>query len=183
MDRIRRLLGVKSQTPRRGQSMVELALVLPIFLLMLFGLVDMGRLVYANSTLSQAARESTRLAVVQASWVGSTAADCNQPGGPVCPADEAELRANVLAAANRMMTGVGTITADDLHISCTLEDAAAPSGEWTSPPHGCGTASVRQAPRSRVSVRIAMDFDAITPLLGQIFSSLSLSGSATMTIH
>lgn len=182
MDRIRRLLGVKSQTPRRGQSMVELALVLPIFLLMLFGLVDMGRLVYANSTLSQAAREGTRLAAVQASWLGSTDAACDQPGGPVCPADEAELRANVLAATNRMMTGVGAITAGDLHISCTTATASTPSGDWTSPPHSCATAANRVS-GSNVSARIAMDFDAITPLLGQIFSSLSLSGSATMTIH
>jgi Flp pilus assembly protein TadG len=182
MHRIRCLLGIKSQTPQRGQSMVEFALILPIFLLMLFGLVDMGRLVYANTALSQAARESTRLAAVQASWVGSTDAACNQAGGPVCPANEAELRANVLVAANRMMTAVGTIAVGDLHIGCTTETASTPSGAWTSPPLSCATAANR-VPGSNVSARIAMDFDPITPLLGQIFSSLSLSGSATMTIH
>jgi hypothetical protein len=149
---------------------------------MLFGLVDMGRLVYANSTLSQAARESARLAAVQASWVGSTDPSCNQAGGPICPANEAALRANVLAAANRMMTGVGTITAGDLHIGCTTASASPPSGAWTSPPYSCATAANR-ASGSNVSTRIAMEFDTITPLLGQIFSSLNLSGSATMTIH
>jgi hypothetical protein len=162
---------------------VEFALVIPIFLLMLFGLVDMGRLVYANTTLSQAAREGARLAAVEVYWVGSTATGCNAPGGPVCPANEAALRANVLVAANRMMTAVGTIPSSGLHISCTAASASPPSGAWTSPPQGCSSASIRQAAGSRVSVRIAMTFQPITPLIGQFFNSINLSGSATMSTN
>lgn len=169
---------------RRGQSMVEFALIVPIFLLMLFGLVDMGRLVYANTTMSQAAREATRLASVQAYWVGNTTdPGCGQPAGPICPADEATLKANIVDAANRMMEPFGSIAASDVHISCTLAGASTPSGEWTSPPNGCSTAAVRQAAASRISVRIAMDFEPITPLIGQFFSSIELSGSTTMTIN
>ena len=41
-----------------GQSLVEFALVFPVFLLLIFGLIDMGRFAYMNSTLSQAAREA-----------------------------------------------------------------------------------------------------------------------------
>ena len=48
----------RGRRPRsRGQSLVEFALVIPIFLLLLFGLIDGGRLVYQHSVLSQAARE------------------------------------------------------------------------------------------------------------------------------
>lgn len=48
----------------RGQSLVEFALVIPIFLLVLVGLFDMGRAVFYYNTISNAAREAVRLAIV-----------------------------------------------------------------------------------------------------------------------
>ena len=49
---------------RRGQSMVEFALILPIFILLLVGIFDLGRAVYAYNTINNAAREAGRLAIV-----------------------------------------------------------------------------------------------------------------------
>ncbi len=57
----------------RGQSLVEFSLILPLFLLAFFGLIDGARLVYFNSTLSQAVREAARTGAVEAYWLGSTA--------------------------------------------------------------------------------------------------------------
>ena len=48
----------------RGQALVEFALVIPIFLLLLVGLFDLGRAVFAFNTLTNAAREGARLAIV-----------------------------------------------------------------------------------------------------------------------
>ncbi len=48
-----------------GQSLVEFALVIPIFLLLLFGLFDVGRLVYVNNAVSEGAREAARYGSVQ----------------------------------------------------------------------------------------------------------------------
>jgi Flp pilus assembly protein TadG len=48
----------------RGQSMVELALVLPVFILLLVAIFDLGHVVWANDTLSNAAREAARFAIV-----------------------------------------------------------------------------------------------------------------------
>ncbi len=48
----------------RGQTMVEFALVFPVFLLLLFGVLDFGRVVYAYNTISNAAREGARAAVI-----------------------------------------------------------------------------------------------------------------------
>lgn len=59
--RIKRL----SRRRTRGQSLVEFALVIPLFLFVLFGLIDMGRLVYINNALSQGAREAARWGSVQ----------------------------------------------------------------------------------------------------------------------
>ena len=49
---------------RRGQAMVEFALVIPIFLLIFVALFDLGRAVFAYNTLTNAAREGVRLAIV-----------------------------------------------------------------------------------------------------------------------
>ena len=44
--------------------MVEFALVIPIFLLLLVALFDLGRAVFAYNTLTNAAREGARMAIV-----------------------------------------------------------------------------------------------------------------------
>lgn len=54
--------GVEHQ---HGQSLVEFALVFPVFLLLIIGLVDVGRLVYINNALSEGAREGARWGSVQ----------------------------------------------------------------------------------------------------------------------
>ncbi|KPJ50401.1 MAG: hypothetical protein AMJ38_01880 [Dehalococcoidia bacterium DG_22] len=51
----------------RGQSLVEFALVLPIFLLVLFAIVDFGMAFHAWITVTNSAREGARLGAVRAS--------------------------------------------------------------------------------------------------------------------
>jgi Flp pilus assembly protein TadG len=46
-----------------GQSMVEFAILAPIFFLLLLGTIDLGRAIYIYNTISDAAREGTRAAV------------------------------------------------------------------------------------------------------------------------
>jgi len=46
--------------PERGAVAVEFALLLPILLLILFGIIDFGRAFNAQITLTQAAREGVR---------------------------------------------------------------------------------------------------------------------------
>jgi Flp pilus assembly protein TadG len=48
----------------RGAAAVEFALVFPLLLLIVFGIIDFGRLLNAQITLTQAAREGARLAAV-----------------------------------------------------------------------------------------------------------------------
>lgn len=52
------------RTPTRGQSLAEFALVLPVFLLILMALFDVGRAVFAYNGLTNAVREGARLAIV-----------------------------------------------------------------------------------------------------------------------
>lgn len=49
---------------QRGQALVEFALILPLLMLVLFGIVEFGRAWNAKQVLTDAAREGARLAVV-----------------------------------------------------------------------------------------------------------------------
>jgi Flp pilus assembly protein TadG len=53
-------LHIKNQ----GQTLVEWALVLPVLLLLIMGVLDLGRAVYYNSVLYSAAREGARYGIV-----------------------------------------------------------------------------------------------------------------------
>ena len=50
----------------RGQALVEFALVFPLLMLLVFALIDLGRVVYAHNTIAEAAREAARWGSVQA---------------------------------------------------------------------------------------------------------------------
>src|SRR5690348_2791560 len=47
----------------RGQTLVEFALILPIFILLLLGILDLGRAVFNSSTMNNAAREAARVGI------------------------------------------------------------------------------------------------------------------------
>lgn len=50
----------RSGTGERGAAMVEMAIVLPVLLLLVFGIIDFGRLYNTQVTLTHAAREGIR---------------------------------------------------------------------------------------------------------------------------
>ena len=49
--------------PQRSQAIVEFAVVAPVLLLLLFGVVDFGRVIYVYITLNQAVTEGARTAI------------------------------------------------------------------------------------------------------------------------
>jgi hypothetical protein len=167
----------------RGQTLVEFTIVIFPFFLLLCGLFDAGRAVYMNSVLSQAAREGARLGAVEAGWMGSTAQGCNSTGGPRCPADLDVLKADVLAAVNRNVTPFGPVVSARLYISCDVEGTE-PSGNWTF--QSCThNVPINQSDQTRnvVSVRVELQYEAITPVVGQLISPVWLAGSASMVIN
>jgi Flp pilus assembly protein TadG len=58
---------------RRGQAAVETALVLPIFLVVLMGIIECSRALYAYSVVSNAAREGARYGIMHPTWTNSNA--------------------------------------------------------------------------------------------------------------
>lgn len=85
----------------RGQALVEFALVLPILLLLMMALFDFGRAVFAFNTVSNAARDGARLAIVDQSQTGGVydaaqAAADQATGLGLDPSDPNEIQVSFL---------------------------------------------------------------------------------------
>jgi hypothetical protein len=97
---MRTLRPLLSGRNRRGQSLVEFALILPILLILLLGILDFGRAVAAYNSVSNGARSGVRVAIVNQDLPAIEAAveseafglsdvdvtfDTNVEGVPACP--------------------------------------------------------------------------------------------------
>lgn len=160
-----------------GQGLVEFALVIPVFLMLLFGLIDGSRLVFQHSILSQAAREGARTASVEASWMGKSGSGCGTTGGPTCPANATALKADVLAATNRMIQPFTAVTDSNLYLRCDPAGGT-PTGDWTGP-SGCANPTTGNV----ASVRVESTFMPITPIVSGILGSIPISAAASMVIN
>lgn len=82
----------------RGQSLVEFALILPVFLVFLAAALDLGRVFYANITLNNAAREGAfQAAITPALYVENQ--PCNQTTNRVVCRIQNETTGSMIAIA------------------------------------------------------------------------------------
>ena len=65
--------GRGQERAQAGQSLTELSIALVLFLVLAFGIVDAGRLIYAYNVVSSSAREGVRWAAVRGGASGSAA--------------------------------------------------------------------------------------------------------------
>ncbi|HUS69434.1 MAG TPA: TadE/TadG family type IV pilus assembly protein [Anaerolineae bacterium] len=96
----------------KGQGMAELALALPILLMVVFGMVEMARLVQTYLAVQHAAREGARYAVVglpsEQECAVALHADPNDPcqarlvNGDICPTEYSGFRAEEIKAKARL---------------------------------------------------------------------------------
>ena len=86
----------RSRRSDSGEALLEMALVLPILLVLSMGMLDFGRAFHAKSVLDQAAREGARVAVVS--------------GTPQTGPDVAAVQTRVATfmTSSGFTTGVGT---------------------------------------------------------------------------
>jgi Flp pilus assembly protein TadG len=133
-----------------GQSLVELALILPVMLLLFAGALDLGRVFYSQITIENAAKEGALEAARN-----PTSFDNTKP----CDKDTNRVLCLVLNEAKGSMY---EITAADVTLACS------PSPCPTSPSLG-----------DTVTVRVAGHFTLLTPLLAQIVGpTVTLSASS-----
>ncbi|HAA38201.1 MAG TPA: pilus assembly protein TadG [Firmicutes bacterium] len=89
----------------RGQAVVEAAVVLPIILLLLLGMVEVGRICNAYLLVTQAARQGARYGAVGASDAEIT----DRIASAVNPLNPAELTVTITPAGERQ-------SGEDLHL-------------------------------------------------------------------
>ena len=67
-----------SSRRRRGAAAAEFAVVLPVFLLVTFGILEFGRMIMVQQVLTNGAREGARLACIDGSSVTDVETTMNQ---------------------------------------------------------------------------------------------------------
>lgn len=119
MLRLRRRRAAGS-TGHRGQSLVEFALVFPVFVLLLSGMIDFGMGLYSYMTIINAARDGARLGATACS-----AGPCSSAVSARVTAAAGGLAPSVtVACTNAAGTGVNCATGPtDSHGSVTVTAA------------------------------------------------------------
>ena len=163
----------RSRRGSAGQALVETALILPLFLTLLLGIVDMGRAVWATTSLASAAREAARYAIVH----GGTASNTYPvgPAGPeaVIPTASQSCPHPSPSKQSIINAGVAAAIAGGSNVTVTVCYGSGCSGNTDT------TNNVRGQP---ITVVVSSNVDLVLPsLLGR--SSFNLSGSSTMVVN
>ena len=138
-----------------GQAMVEFALVLPIFAILFFGVIDLGMGIYKWNGTSQAAREIARAASVH---------PCVDPNA--CSLGDSPEVLAVIATQKQLIPGLQNPT-----FRCVRPDGSLISGSGD----GC-------APGYSVRVTIIAPYNPVLPLLG-FTGPWNLQSSSTIKIQ
>ena len=139
----------------RGQALVEFALVFPLFMLLLFGVIDVGRLVYVYNAISQGAREGSRY--------GSVAGfgDSCALGRDACVLAEVQGRmaavpVSTVTVTCERQTGLGTVVIANAD-QCNANDF--------------------------LVVRVDTPVGLFTPVIAQIIGPISVRGDARVIVN
>ena len=142
-------------TQRRGQTLVEFALILPIFLLLLVGIFDFGRAIYAYNTVSNAAREGGRLAIVDQTL--------------------ADIQAHAAQHAASLQVAEADVYVDyRAQATPELENSCGPSGTYVGTDAAVGCIAV---------VRVPYTYNAATPLIGNLVGPILVTGETRFRVE
>ncbi len=156
-------MHIREQLRRRrertlGQSLVEFALILPVFLVILSAAIDLGRLAYARVTIANVAREAS----FQAAQT-PTSYQAGQPCPTVDPAtgDVPETNLVVCRAVLESTGSIVTVSPSDITLTC------APS---------CS-----EAMGNTVTVTATGRFTLLTPVMAAFFGGTTITFSSSAT--
>jgi PKD repeat protein len=137
----------------RGQALVEFALLLPVFLLLLVVAVDFGRLFFTYIQINNAAREGANYAI-------------HDPTNTVAIKNQAIGEKNAQAQVGENAINLATSCANEfgVAISCALAEGGTGSG-------------------STITVTVNEPFRFLTPVIGAILgNTIQMNASATATV-
>ncbi len=161
---------------RRGQSLVEMALISPFLIMVLLTVIDCGRAAYDYSTLAAAAREGARTAIT----TGNNRPDNNRVIGAVVQnAFGLALSAgscvnDTPAPSPSMSPNTGFVYVGGGNGNATPN---APSGQAPAAAGGCQAVVPSYAGHNPLTVTIRYSFMPLTPFGSQFFP-----GGIVMTV-
>jgi hypothetical protein len=163
--------------------MVEFAIVAPLLLLLIFGIVDFGRVIYVYITLNQAVNEAVRVAVRDSPLLPTntdveTAARIHAvdvslanpcPNGPVTAAAPPANQGSIYITEPNPPSTVETL-------SPTLDNA--PGGQMWGFDNGTCSATNPANNHAPLQVTIRYNFVPITPFIKQFASNIIIEAAA-----
>ncbi|TMB89969.1 MAG: pilus assembly protein [Chloroflexi bacterium] len=166
-------MGAVRGRGQSSQSMVEFALVAPLLLLLLFGIVDFGRVIYTYVTINQAVNEGVRTAIRDSALLPTNAdveTAVKQHAVDVVLANPCP-NGPITAATPPPNQGWVYITEPDPPstpeaLSPTLQDA--PGGQMWAFSTGSCSATNPAHDHAPLQVSIRYNFVPFTPLIRQI---------------
>jgi PKD repeat protein len=157
MYRLATRLRTHLHSRTRGQSLVEFALILPVFFTLTAAAIDLGRVYYSSITVNDAAREGVLEAAKNpGSYIANT--DCTA-------ANKLDNRV-MCRTLNEARGGFVTVSPADVALSCTLVT-----------PGPCPPATPVFG--DTISVKVTGRFTLVTPLIGSFFGGQTITFSST----
>jgi len=147
----------RGRSARRGQALVEFALVFPIFILILVAVFDVGRLIFTYNSLTNAAREGARLAIV------------NQDKAAIVT------RVEEVAFGNPLSNGGNPDDVVSFRKSSPNADPLANAE--------CDATSTKIAVGCIAVVTPKADWSAITPIIGRLIGPIQLVGRSELPVE
>jgi Flp pilus assembly protein TadG len=141
----------------RGQSMVEIAFVLPLFLALIFSIIEVGRAWAAKQTLTISAREGARILTLPY-------------GAGLTYATESDVQTAAIKAVEEMMKSTGvTVTAGTKIITVRIkpgdDGVFNTSDDQTEENYSGGVRG------DRVGIRITHNFETPLPIILGMFNN------------
>ena len=138
----------RSRERSAGQSLVEFALIFPILMVLLIAIFDFGRLVFAYNDITNAAREGTRVGIIDQTV--------------------ATIRNDVINQATSL-----DLAAGDVDVAFASSD---------DPTADCPDSPPKEL-NCLVVVTVTYDWQAITPIIGNIVGPIQVTAVSKMPIE
>jgi Flp pilus assembly protein TadG len=147
---LRPLANRSSSVRRRGAVTVEMALVLPIFCSLVFGIIEFGRGFMVAQLVTNAAREGARRAIVD----GSTNSD-------------------VTSFIQTFLNSSANVGTGDVKVTITVTPA-------TGNPSNPGNNIAACQSRDLIAITVSVPFDKVALITGKYLAGKNLTGKASM---
>ena len=142
------IASVQRQKREAGTTLIEFAVILATLLTIMFGIVDIGRALYAYDWVANAARQGTRFAIVRGR-------NCSGLSGG-CPAQGSDVTAYINSLATGIDTAQLTVTSGCYYQGTYLQ-------------------ALPCAPTTSVQVEVQYTFTLLSPLMSRSWTMHSIS--------